>query len=239
MTAYFFIQNAGGERVKANTDKAQDRTELYTHKIKELADEYLNTLDDPEQIYNPQTAIFNGMIKYIYNNCFKYIKLDYSDIDNLDNIWDIYTGLCYKYNKYPTIIEFCLLINISRDTLWDWKKENTRRYKYYTSDGVEIKDFITWKNTHPGARYTQELSTSHSDTVKKWLAECENALFRGAAEGNKVGCIFALKANYGYTETAPVQTVNPHQRALTDADLPKIRNIPSNCTKEIERNVDQ
>lgn len=215
--------------MKANTDKAQDGTELYTHKIKELADEYISTLDDPEQIYNPQTAIFNGMIKYIYNNYFKYIKLDYSDIEYLDNIWDIYTGLCYKYNKYPTIIEFCLLINISRDTLWEWKKEQTRAYKYYTVDGVEIKDFPAWKLNHQTEEYTKESSTSHADTVKKWLAECENALFRGAAEGNKVGCIFALKANYGYTETAPVQAVNPHQRALTDAELPRLGG--GNCTE--------
>lgn len=208
--------------MRMNTDKTKSGAELYTHKIKELADEYINTLDDPEQIYNPQTAYFNGMIKYIYNNHFKYNPIDYSDIEYIDSIWDIYTGLCYKYNKYPTIIEFCLLINISRDTLWDWKKENTRNYKYYTKDGVEIKDFIDWKNKHPGEGYTKELSTSHSDTVKKWLAECENALFRGAAEGNKVGCIFALKANYGYTETAPIQAVNPHQRALTDAELPRL-----------------
>lgn len=225
--------------MKANTDKAQNGAELYTHRIKELADEYINALDDPEQIYNPQTAYFNGMIKYIYNNYFKFNTIDYSDIEYMDSIWDIYTGLCYKYNKYPTIIEFCLLINISRDTLWEWKKEQTRAYKYYTVDDMEIKDFPAWRLNHQNEEYRKESSTTHSDTVKKWLAECENALFRGAAEGNKVGCIFALKANYGYTETAPVQAVNPHQKALTDAELPRLGNFPSNCTKEIAANNDE
>lgn len=197
--------------MKANTVKTADGSELYLHRIQELADEYINTLDDPSLIYNPQTSLFNGMIKYINNNYFKHNPIDYSDIEYIDSIWDIYTSLCYKYNKYPTIIEFCLLININRETVTSWKNENTRQYKYYTKDGEQIKDIAGWKLNHPGEEYTQELSTSHSNTVKKWLAECENALFRGAAEGNKVGCIFALKANYGYTETAPVLAVNPYQ----------------------------
>lgn len=197
--------------MKVNTVKTADGTELYLHRIQELADEYINSLDDPSLICNPQTSFFNGMIKYINNNYFKYNPIDYSDIEYIDSIWDIYTSLCYKYNKYPTIIEFCLLINISRDTVWDWKKENTRAYKYYTVDGMEIKDLPAWRINHPTEDYRQEPSTSHSDTVKKWLSECENALFRGAAEGNKVGCIFALKANYGYTETAPVPVTSPHQ----------------------------
>lgn len=209
--------------MKPNTETAQNGAELYTHEIKRLADEYISTLDNPDVIYNANTAFFNGMIKYIYNNYFKYNPIkDYENIEYIDSIWDIYTSLCYKYNKYPTIIEFCLLINISRDTIWEWKKENTRAYKYYTLNGVEIKNFPAWKLNHKGEAYTRELSTAHADTVKKWLAECENALLRGAAEGNKVGCIFALKANYGYTETAPIPTQNPNQRALTDAELPKL-----------------
>lgn len=205
-----------------NTDRASNGAEVYRHEIHRLADEYVSTLEDPGAIYNPQTSFFNGMIKYINNNYFKYNPVDYADIEYIDSIWDIYTSLCYKYNKYPTIIEFCLLINISRDTVWDWKKEATRAYKYYTLDGMEIKDLPAWRLNHQGEEYRTEPSTSHSDTVKKWLAECENALLRGAAEGNKVGCIFALKANYGYTETAPVPVQNPNQRVLTAAELPKL-----------------
>lgn len=198
--------------MKVNTDRAENGTEIYTHKIKALADEYINTLDNPEDIYNNNT-LFNGMIKYIYINYFKYNKIDYANIEYLDNLWNIYTSLCYKYNKYPTIIEYCLMININRETITSWKNETTRSYKYYTTDGEEIKDLPAWRINHPNEDYKQELSTSHSNTVKKWLAECENNLFRGAAEGNKVGCIFALKANYGYTETAPIPVQNPHQIA--------------------------
>lgn len=207
-------------RLKANTEQAQDGQEIYTHKIKSLADEYINNLDNPDDINNNNT-LFNGMVKYINLNYFKHNPIDYADIEYIDSIWDIYTGLCYKYNKYPTIIEFCLMIGINRETITSWKNENTRNYKYYTTDGKEIKDIAAWKLNHQDEEYRQELSMSHSNTVKKWLAECENNYVRGAAEGNKVGCIFVLKSNYGYTETAPVPTVNKNQQILTAEELPK------------------
>lgn len=204
----------------ANTERSQNGVEIYKHKILELADEYVQDLPNPEDI-NGNNTLFNGLIKFIYNNYFKFNPIDYADIEYIDSIWDIYTGLCYKYNKYPTIIEFCLMINISRDTVNSWKNGDTREYKYYTTDGRVIPNLQAWRNAHPNEEYRRELSGNHSSTVKKWLSECENNLFRGAAEGNKVGCIFALKANYGYTETAPVPCINTHQQALTAAELPK------------------
>lgn len=225
--------------MRDNTERTQDGQEIYTHKIKSLADDYINTLDSPDDIYNNNT-LFNGLIKYISLNYFKFNPIDYADIEYIDSIWDIYTSLCYKCNKYPTIIEFCLMININRETVTSWKNENTRNYKYYTTDGEEIKDIAGWKLNHPNEKYRQELSSSHSNTVKKWLAECENNLFRGAAEGNKVGCIFALKANYGYTETAPVPVQNANQRVLAMDELPKLSldsNYSSNCTNGLLENT--
>lgn len=207
--------------MRDNTERTQGGQEIYTHKIKSLADEYINNLDNPEDINNNNT-LFNGMVKYINLNYFKHNPIDYADIEYIDSIWDIYTGLCYKYNKYPTIIEFCLMIGINRETITSWKNENTRNYKYYTTDGEEIKDIAAWKLNHQDEEYRQELSMSHSNTVKKWLAECENNYVRGAAEGNKVGCIFVLKSNYGYTETAPVPTVNKNQQVLTAEELPRL-----------------
>ncbi len=204
--------------MRGNTVQTQDGAEVYINKILELADDYINDLDNPDEIKN-NNNLFNGLIKYISVNYFKNNPVDYSDIEYIDSIWDLYTSLCYKYNKSPTIIEFCLMINISRDTVWDWKKNNTRAYKYYTINGELIKDFPSWRMNHPKDEYRQELSTTHCDTVKKWLAECEQALYRGATEKNSVGCIFALKANYGYTETAPIPTVNTHQQELTMQDI--------------------
>ena len=74
--------------------------------------------------------------------------------------------------------------------------------------GINMDTINTWKN----GEYRGGLGSPHSETVKKWLAECESSLLDGAIEQNGIGCIFALKANYGYTETAPVPTVNQEQR---------------------------
>ncbi len=197
--------------MKANTVKTADGTELYLHRIHELADEYIDSLDNPEDIKGNNKGVFTGMIKYIYNNYFKYNPVNYNNIKAIDTIWDIYTSLCYKYNKRPTILNFSIMIDISMETINSWKNENTRQYMYYDCDNNVIDNIQAWRNKHPNGDYRQELSTSHSETVKKWLKECEASLFDGATEQNSIGCIFALKANYGYTETAPVPTVNPHQ----------------------------
>ena len=73
--------------------------------------------------------------------------------------------------------------------------------------GINMDTFHTWKT----GEVRGGLGSPHSETVKKWLAECESALFDGAVEQNSIGCIFALKANYGYTETAPIPVINKAQ----------------------------
>ena len=184
----------------ANTIKAENGTEIYETKIHEYADEYINTLNDPESINN-NPSLFTGMIKYIYKHLFKPGKkdkvlynantvLDTGDIELLNNIWDIYTELCYKYNKRPTILNFSLLIGVDNRTIDTWRRGEFRAGE----DGT---------------------SSAHSQTVKKWLAECESSLVDGATERNSVGCIFALKANYGYTET-------PQRIEITGAQAPAL-----------------
>lgn len=208
--------------MQANTEKLQSGIEVYTHKMLELADKYINSLEDPQTIQGNNKGTFVGMLKYIYNNYFKYNSLDYADIQNIDNVWDIYTTLCYKYNKRPTILNFSILTGINMDTINCWKNKYTRQYKYYTLDGAEIKNLPAWKAAHRGEEYKQEPSANHAETVKKWLRECEAALYDGATEQNSIGCIFALKANYGYTETAPVPTINQNAQIAADAELPKL-----------------
>lgn len=198
----------------ANTVKASDGSEIYETRIHELADEYINSLDDPENINN-NPSLFTGMIKYIYKYLFKPGKkdkvlsnsnsnLDLGDIELLDNIWGIYTELCYRYSKRPTILNFSLMIGVDNTTIDSW-----RRGEYRAGD--------------------EGASSARSQTVKKWLKECESSLVDGATERNSVGCIFALKANYGYTET-------PQRIEITGAQAPaltqdEIRQIAEQATQ--------
>ena len=188
-----------------NTIKAWNGAEVYETKIHEYADEYINTLDDPESINN-NPSLFTGMIKYIYKKLFKPGKkdkvlsnsnsnLDLSDIDLLDNIWSIYTELCYRYSKRPTILNFSLMIGIDNTTILSWKDGE------YRSGG-------------------EGASSERSRTVKKWYSECESSLVDGATEKNSIGCIFALKANYGYSETPQrVEIVNGQAPEQIAADI--------------------
>lgn len=188
-----------------NTIKAGNGAEIYETKIHELADEYINTLDDPESINN-NPSLFTGMIKYIYKHLFKPKRndkvlynsnsvLDTGNIELLDNIWSVYTELCYKYSKRPTLLNFSLLVGIGNDVFNSWI-----RGEYRAGEN--------------GA------SSPHCQTAKKWKAECESSLVDGATERNSVGCIFALKANYGYTETPQrVEIVNGQQPDQIAADI--------------------
>ena len=199
----------------ANTIKAENGAEVYEDKIHYYADEYINNLSDPESINN-NPSLFTGMIKYIYKHLFKPKKndkvlsnsnsnLDLSDIDLLDNIWGIYTDLCYKYSKRPTILNFSLMIGVDNTTIDSWRRGEYRAGE----DGTR---------------------SVRSQTVKKWLKECESSLVDGATERNSVGCIFALKANYGYTETPQrIEITGSQAPALSQED---IRQIADQARKE-------
>ena len=199
----------------SNTVRAENGAEVYEDKIKYYADEYINTLDDPESINN-NPSLFTGMIKYIYKYLFKPKRndkvlynsnsvLDTGDIELLDNIWNIYTELCYRYNKRPTLLNFSLLVGIGNDVFNSWI-----RGEYRAGEN--------------GA------SSPHCQTAKKWKAECESSLVDGATERNSVGCIFALKANYGYTETPQrIEITGASAPALSQED---IRQIADQARKE-------
>ena len=179
-----------------NTVIADNGAEIYTDRIFELADDYISTLRDDEEIYKPNSNQFTGMIKYI-NRHIHFERSILADINILNNIWECYTELVYKYNQKPTIEEYCILINISRDTMYSWLNGECR-----SNDICE------------------KLGTTRSDTVKKWQEECRLGRYKGAASGN-VGMIFLCKAVDGMAETAPVQ-VAVKQGALSASELPKL-----------------
>ena len=51
-----------------NTTIADNGAEVYTDRIFELADDYISTLRDVEELYKPNSNQFTGMIKYINRN---------------------------------------------------------------------------------------------------------------------------------------------------------------------------
>lgn len=168
-----------------NTVITDNEVEVYENRIMELADEYIDTLRNPDDIYNSNT--FTGLIKYINR---KYLRAEKENIiiniNILNDIWEMYVELVYKYNQKPIIEEFAILLGINRDTIYSWMKGETRN------------------------DYCDKLGSSRSDTVKKWQEECRVGRYKSAASGN-VGGIFLCKAVDGMVETAPVQVENKAQ----------------------------
>ena len=180
-----------------NTTKTTDGQEVYTNDIYFYADEYIASLPDPDELYKLSSSTFTGLIKYVNRSMgFYKNKKMYEDIELLNNIWNIYTDLVYKYNQKPTIEEYALLIGISRDTIYTWLRGEHR------------------------IEYSDKLSQTRSDTVKNWQDECKLGRYKGAAAGN-VGYIFLCKAVDGMAETAPIQTA-PRETALSATELPKL-----------------
>ena len=203
-----------------NTVRAENGAEVYKEKVLEIADEYTaetfpDCAEDEIKMLMRKSQPFKGMLKYINNRLFKLkdgdIKynnknsnIDYSDIDYINRLWDIYTSLCYRYLQNPTLLNFSLFTGIANETFSDWISGNYRG----GTDGA---------------------SSVHCQTAKKWQEECEAALYDTAMTGNP-GAMFLLKSNYGYTETPQrIEITGANTPALSQED---IRQIADQARKE-------
>lgn len=175
--------------MKDNTVKANNDADIYINNIDALVDEYISTLQDDRDIYNKQC--FAGLIKYISIRIRS--SIDYDDLVQLNEIWNIYTSLCYRYKQTVSIERYCILINIARDTFYNWL------------NGV-------YKET-----YSRELGCTRSDMMKKWDAETESSWQDEASTGNP-GAMFVLKARRGWQETAPAQIPRSQNGITKSAD---------------------
>ena len=94
--------------------------------------------------------------------------------------------------------------------------------------GVDNTTIDSWRRGEYRAG-DEGASSTRSQTVKKWLKECESSLVDGATERNSVGCIFALKANYGYTETPQrIEITGSGTPALSQNDIKQIADMAIN-----------
>lgn len=203
-----------------NTVRAESGIEVYKEEVLSIADEYTAETfpdcgEDEIKMLMRKSQPFKGMLKYINNRLFKLkdgdIKynnknsnIDYSDIDYINRLWDIYTSLCYRYLQNPTLLNFSLFTGIANETFSDWISGNYRG----GTDGA---------------------SSAHCQTAKKWQEECEAALYDTAMTGNP-GAMFLLKSNYGYTETPQrIEITGANTPALSHED---IRQIADQARKE-------
>lgn len=205
--------------------KTAKGVEVHRSEIEEVAYDYIaeNFPDcDEEEVKGlmRKSQPFKGMLKYINNRLFKLKEgdirynnknsnIDYSDIDYINKLWDIYTSLCYRYLQAPTLLNFSLFTGIAHETLTDWTNGHYRAGE-------------------------DAASSAHCQSAKKWLKECESALYDSAMTGNP-GAMFLLKANYGYTETPQrIEITGSQTPVLSHDEIRQIANQVGNAdTKEL------
>ena len=127
--------------------------------VLELVDKYINALEDPQEI-KENNGLFVDMLKYIYKYYIsallgndENIGANRYDYKILNELFNIYTSLVYKYkkNKRPLITEYCLFVHVSESTLNDIRTGNVNKA---TAGDIQ--------------------------NVKNWFMECKNALTNGS-----------------------------------------------------------
>lgn len=105
-----------------------------------------------------------------------------------------------QYNNYTNIDLYNILWDIYTNICYKFLiKPTIQRYSIFT--GINKSTFNRWT----------ELSNPNDKrrvSIKKWLNECESVLYDDAINTGNVGCLFALKCNYGYKESVIVETNN-------------------------------
>lgn len=108
--------------MRDNTVTTANGIEVYTSQITEIADRYIDELEDIDSIYTYE--VFTDLLLYISDNM---TPLDnYNDITVLDNLFNIYKRLCSKYRVLPTLYDFSMMINIDPSTITRWMNGETR-----------------------------------------------------------------------------------------------------------------
>lgn len=182
-----------------NVILVKDNIQVYESDIQVLCDEYIESLPNADMIY--KTAVYNGLLDYIYKHLLHNVitndngitsrSYDYHVLNDI--FYNIYLPLCYRYNKTPTVLQFCTLCRIDNRNISDVKIGT------YRNNGAKV-------------------NTENQRTVAKWYSACESALYNRAIEDNSIGAIFGLKAAHGWRDN---QTITIEQSAALPHETPE------------------
>ena len=174
--------------------------------IRETAIDYIQSLDNPEDIKN--RIVFSGCIRHIYKRLFQPdIKdivrnnrnslIDYGKIDDLIYIYNAFIDLCCLYKQEYTTNKFLTLVGLSRNQFNDWLN-----------------------NKHIPEHDDRIPNVSWSHFAKKIKENSEAALSDSMLSGNLMAYA-QLKCWYNWTET-PQQIVVNSGNSISQQTLEQI-----------------
>ena len=216
------------ERAKERAELEQVEREkvepitIYKNNIYALVDDvkqepqFLNKSDEE---LKDNKAFFPVLVNYIYNSYIgellgnKYGRqVVYKDIHQIDNLFNIYIDLVYKYkwNNKPFMVEFSIFTGINKDTIYGWLKG-------------EYKGIL--ENNNENGNGGRDVSRERSDIVRKWVATCEGALLNGASQ-DTIRDIFILKAKHNYSDrNNDINITVNHKQIVAAEDLPALISV--------------
>lgn len=175
--------------------------EIYQSEIDVLCEDYISALPDPAMIYKSMT--FKGLLNYIYRFYLRDIietdkhnrHSNNSNYDLLDAIFNnVYLPLCAKYSIVPTVLSFCVFVNISHGVISDFK------------NGVHHVD-------------KAKANEKTRATVLKWYTLAESSLADKAFNENGIGAIFGLKAAHGWSDQPQEMRLTIEQQSATPEQI--------------------
>lgn len=164
----------------------EEKTEVYNNAIEEAISQYcIDHNLDKKDLYTMDQSRWNSVLMYIYQYAFKPVNTDkrqynehsninYSDIDLLKSVCNIYINLCYEYSKEISILGFSKLTGINPDTIYTWGKE----------DGLSRGTSDIYKN----------LNREREESLSVRLV---------SGKGNPVGILGILNRHYGWNMGQP------------------------------------
>lgn len=175
------------QRAEAQTmGTTEEKTEVYNNAIEEAISQYcINHSLDKKDLYTMDQSRWNSVLMYIYQYAFKPVDTDkrqynehsninYSDIDLLKSVCNIYINLCYEYSKEISILGFSKLTGINPDTIYTWGKE----------EGLSRGTSDIYKN----------LNREREESLSVRLV---------SGRGNPVGILGILNRHYGWNMGQP------------------------------------
>lgn len=164
----------------------EEKTEVYNNAIEEAISQYcIDHNLEQKDLYTMDQSRWNSVLMYIYQYAFKPVDTDkrqynehsninYSDIDLLKSVCNIYINLCYEYSKEISILGFSKLTGINPDTIYTWGKE----------DGLSRGTSDIYKN----------LNREREESLSVRLV---------SGKGNPVGILGILNRHYGWNMGQP------------------------------------
>lgn len=164
----------------------EEKTEVYNNAIEEAISQYcIDHGLDKKDLYTMDQSRWNSVLMYIYQYAFKPASADkrqynensninYSDVDLLKSVCNIYINLCYEYSKEISILGFSKLTGINPDTIYTWGKE----------DGLSRGTSDIYKN----------LNREREESLSVRLV---------SGRGNPVGILGILNRHYGWNMGQP------------------------------------